>query len=635
MLTRATRLSPFAHSQCRYFAFSTAAFDAFSERVNKLRSSYPNLFNSSSFLSEQEKLLSSYQSNVSSLLSEYDSARQAIANATGESVYAELTEEQVLNDLNSRNRPFYDSLTETADISGKLEEGKEYVDRVIRLQSEQKSASSVEEQNLKMIEIAKYGDKIDEWLLRFEDALNDSSDLGLPISDLEVDEFVKEQYHHAPDEVREQGLASYDQHKQVEEDWMMTLDEKLIEVLRERDSNFDESKFREFCKVTNELFHPHSIDHYGMSNYAKSLFRAALWQSQDRCNAVEQSIEKVVSLLEDGRDDSATIMRGVYESNPDTRHSNLVALQLRITDPLFAAKLIQHIRFKLEQAAIERAQKDILRDLEVPYLQSEREELQTELEVSMSTNPANMRRGIQVLQSEEASFNVEVPSLDEVLDEVLPSALWNNDTSAVKQAITAYASGSGSLSDVDAAIDATLNSKNASADTSGLDDSEILSLSVKYHNARQGNLSTFNFEDFLAQCAQKKDIKSMLENRRIAYKKLNAEGVDPLVVNLVRILIEDGSAVQLQRICSDYLDIMKRFRGEIEGFVTSAQEMDEATFQQIRSAIENANPGKKITLERTVDPGLQSGFIVKAGVQRFDFSLATVIHQGRMQVGTV
>ena len=51
------------------------------------------------------------------------------------------------------------------------------------LQKEQEAAPTIEQQNLKMIEIGEESDKIDEWLLRFPDSLNDSSDLGLPISD--------------------------------------------------------------------------------------------------------------------------------------------------------------------------------------------------------------------------------------------------------------------------------------------------------------------------------------------------------------------------------------------------------------------------------------------------------------------
>lgn len=61
--------------------------------------------------------------------------------------------------------------------------------------------------------------------------------------------------------------------------------------------------------------------------------------------------------------------------------------------------------------------------------------------------------------------------------------------------------------------------------------------------------------------------------------------------------------------------------------------MDDKTFGQLQKALETANPGKKITITRAVDPGLQAGFVVKAGVQRFDYSLASAIHEGRKAVG--
>jgi len=614
----------------------TAALDGLNERVTAMKSSYPNLFNKSSFLSDQESLLSSYRSSLSGLLSEYDSACKAIEQSTGEPVFMSLDESELLQDLEARNKPMYESLTASEhfdDLGHKLAAGKEYVDRIMALQAEQAAAPSVEEQNLKMIEIASFGDKLEEWQLRFPDPSTDSTSLGLPISDEEVDEWVKLQYHHAPDEVREQGRVSYDEHKRVEEEWMKTLDDKLVDVLRSRDSSFDEAHYRAFCEVTNEMFHPHSIDHYGMSNYSKSLFRAALWQSKERCSTVEASVQVLADLLDDVRDDDPTIMRGVYEGSPGTRYAQLAAHQLKITDPLFAAQLVQDIRLKLEGIAIERAQKDVVNPLQVPYLQAERVELETELRESLSSNPANMKRGIEVLRAEEETFGVEVPSLDAVLDELLPTKLWGNDISKVKAAVLSYASG-GSLSDVDRAIEDTLR-PSANADVGGLSDSEILDLSVKYHNSKRSKVQNYNFRQFLTNCAAKKDMATVLENQRAVKKRLEGMGCDPLVVNMVRILVEDGATGGLEKICADYLDIMKRFRGEVEGFVTSAEEMDEDTFGQIKSAIEAANPGKKITLERVVDPGLQSGFIVKAGVQRFDFSMATVIHQGRTAVGTI
>lgn len=184
MLSRATtRISPiYRQQQCRYFA--SGSYDSFNSRVNQLQSSYPSLFDESSYIRDAESIMSSYKSNVSSLISEYDSAREAIASSTGEDVFQELDESELINDLETIKRPKYTSLlSNMSDIQSKLEIGDEYVSNIIRLQKEQESASTVEQQNLKMIEIADYGDKIDEWTLSFNDPLNDSSDLGLPISD--------------------------------------------------------------------------------------------------------------------------------------------------------------------------------------------------------------------------------------------------------------------------------------------------------------------------------------------------------------------------------------------------------------------------------------------------------------------
>ena len=76
-----------------------------------------------------------------------------------------------------------------------------------------------------------------------------------------------------------------------------------------------------------------------------------------------------------------------------------------------------------------------------------------------------------------------------------------------------YAQSSGSLSAVSAAIDAALGA-DAKADSGGLSDSEVLDLSVKFHNPGYANVPRFSFRDFLAQSVAKKDLASVLQNRR-------------------------------------------------------------------------------------------------------------------------
>eukprot|EP01084_Bolivina_argentea_P138364 243607_1 len=105
MLRRASkRLAQSHYHQYRNFAANPAAFDAWDSRIDKLKSQYPNLFNSSTFLSEQEQLLSSYKSSLPSLITEYNSAKQQIYSATGDSVFFELNEDDLLSDLENKNK---------------------------------------------------------------------------------------------------------------------------------------------------------------------------------------------------------------------------------------------------------------------------------------------------------------------------------------------------------------------------------------------------------------------------------------------------------------------------------------------------------------------------------------------------
>ena len=354
-----------------------------------------------------------------------------------------------------------------------------------------------------------------------------------------------------------------------------------------------------------------------------------MFLGEDRLKVIEASMNELNILLNDARDNDVEIIRKMYENNPDFKFKNLIALQLEITDPLFAAKLCDIARSTMEEVAINRAVKDILRDLELPMINKELSEWESELRESMSTNPSTMKRKIKLLTEEKESFEIEVPTLDAVLDDILPKKLWNNDISGVKQAILNYAKGSGSLSTITDEIKKTMN---PDIETGLLNDNEKLQYAIEYHNARYENKDNWNLKDLLKSTNVYTKIQERIISKRIVKKRLDLLGYDPLVVNLIRILIDDKKTNGLQQIILDYIEIMKRFRGEIDAVVMTPIKLDDMTLNSIENAMVSANPGKKITLKEQIEPSLSAGFIVKAGVQRFDFSLATVIHEGRKSV---
>jgi len=201
----------------------------------------------------------------------------------------------------------------------------------------------------------------------------------------------------------------------------------------------------------------------------------------------------------------------------------------------------------------------------------------------------------------------------------------------VKNAILQYAHNKGTLQDVDNAIQETLSPQT---EVPSISKDEILQLTIRFHNAKLENKEWWNLEELLQAANEAKDKEEVLEFRRIVKKKLSALHIDPLVINLIRILIEDKQTEVLKKTLENYLDIMKKYRGEVEGSIISAQELDDQSYNLIKNALESANKGKKLTLTRVIDPNIGAGFIVKAGVQKFDFSLASILHSGRQAVSS-
>ncbi|ETO19608.1 ATP synthase F1, delta subunit [Reticulomyxa filosa] len=658
------------------FRFSTPAFSAWSQRIQNLEKEYPGLY-SSSFLDEQKDLIANRDSSLSQLLTDYENARTSVREKSGEDVFISFNEDKISAITTAPSRTV---IQEKGKFEEKLKRGAECIQNILRLQVLAKKfnfwggekrggeqgekercivnktkklkvsqESSIEKKNLKMIELSEWGDKLEQWKATLEDDTSQGSFLGLPISDTELDQWVADQYVKAP---------LFQRKSPEEQKWMKELDEKLVEYLKSKKPDLDEDKWRSFNDACNEVFHPHKIEHYSLNDFSKSLFRAALWQSAERLHDVEKSVHKLQGLYNDTSDDDVKIIRRMYELYPDSHLPSLVALQLQITDPLFAARLVDETRARLEKQLVQRAIKDIVRDFELPYLKQQKDALQQQLDImcffvffvlfELFGIDCSLRQKLSNIDAEIASYDEELPSLEKVLDEYLPEKLWSKNPSDVKEAILQYSAGKGSLDDV---VDAVKKTLAPSPESANLTSSDILQMSIRYHNAKHENLDFWNLQEFISTITkivtcltnfsnskqyidQNLTSDNLLDLSRHMRKRLQGHGIDPLLINLVNILIEDEKISELGRVLGDFSQIMKIYRGEIEGVIASAQELTEDEFRLIMDTLTKANPGKKITMARTVEPGLLAGFVVKAGVQKFDFSLLTHIEKSRqaMQV---
>jgi len=63
------------------------------------------------------------------------------------------------------------------------------------------------------------------------------------------------------------------------------------------------------------------------------------------------------------------------------------------------------------------------------HYRKKKNSISEELNKTMATNVSELKRHYQQLQNEEASYSIDVPPLENVLDEILPKRLWHKDHS--------------------------------------------------------------------------------------------------------------------------------------------------------------------------------------------------------------
>jgi F-type H+-transporting ATPase subunit delta len=95
---------------------------------------------------------------------------------------------------------------------------------------------------------------------------------------------------------------------------------------------------------------------------------------------------------------------------------------------------------------------------------------------------------------------------------------------------------------------------------------------------------------------------------------------DPLVLNLLRLLIEKGRAGEIDEVGEEFDRLASREEGELTVELTTAFELSEDEAQSIVGQIEKAS-GRTVEATRSVDPDLIGGIVLQAGSLRVDGSL--------------
>jgi F-type H+-transporting ATPase subunit delta len=96
-------------------------------------------------------------------------------------------------------------------------------------------------------------------------------------------------------------------------------------------------------------------------------------------------------------------------------------------------------------------------------------------------------------------------------------------------------------------------------------------------------------------------------------------GINPLALNLVRLLVARGGINMLDDIAAEYKHLVDDYRGIETAAVITAVPLDKEDQEKLAEEL-GARAGKKIQLESAVDPSIIGGIVVRVGGRLLDGS---------------
>lgn len=139
--------------------------------------------------------------------------------------------------------------------------------------------------------------------------------------------------------------------------------------------------------------------------------------------------------------------------------------------------------------------------------------------------------------------------------------------------------------------------------------------------------------------AQSRDLAAALSNPTVAppvRKAIMSDivarlGVAPTVRNAVLLITEHNRAALLPRIANVLTELADVRAGKVRAEITSAAPLSEAQYARVTASLEKLT-GRKISLQRKVDPALIGGVVTRVGDKVYDGSVRTRLAELRQSL---
>ena len=138
--------------------------------------------------------------------------------------------------------------------------------------------------------------------------------------------------------------------------------------------------------------------------------------------------------------------------------------------------------------------------------------------------------------------------------------------------------------------------------------------------------------DFVEATRQVPELQEILRNPQLD-KRAKAAAVDavagegdPLVRNLLRLLVEKGRAGEVEQVAEEFERMAAAEEGELSVELTTAYELSDEEARAIIGQIEQRS-GRRVEASREVDPELIGGMVLQVGSRRVDASVRGRLEQ--------
>jgi F-type H+-transporting ATPase subunit delta len=110
-------------------------------------------------------------------------------------------------------------------------------------------------------------------------------------------------------------------------------------------------------------------------------------------------------------------------------------------------------------------------------------------------------------------------------------------------------------------------------------------------------------------------------DKKAVIQKVFGESVDPMMLNLIMVLVDRGRISFLAGVCQQYQVMLRKLRGDVLAEVTTAVALTEAQTSSIKDRVKAMTGANNVDIMAKIEPAIVGGVIIKVGSQIIDSSL--------------